>query len=119
VISLWLPVAIWMAAIYVGAGIPAPTLAPVVSVSDTFLHLMAYSGLALLTLRATARGRWAGVTSAALLLAFAIVIIHGATVEIEQLFMPTRTAEWRDLANDATGAALGLLPAWVWSKMKG
>ena len=118
-ISLWLPVAMWMAAIYIGAAIPAPTLDTVVSVSDTVLHTIIYAGLALLTLRATARGRWAGVTSAALLVAFAIVVAHGATVEIEQMFVPTRQAEWRDLANDAIGAAVGLLPAWVWSKIKG
>jgi VanZ family protein len=119
VISLWLPVALWMAAIYFGAGLPAPALAPVAAVPDTFLHMAAYVGLALLTLRATARGRWAGVTSAALALAFAITLIHGVSVEIEQMFVPSRMAEWRDLVNDAIGAALGLLGAWGWSKMKG
>ena len=117
--GLWLPAALWMAAISIGAAIPAPDLGPVASVSDTVLHTLGYSGLALLTLRATARGRWAGVTAAALSLAFAIAVLHGASVEIEQMFVPTRMAEWRDLGNDAIGAALGLLPAWVWSKMKG
>jgi VanZ family protein len=119
VISLWLPVALWMAAIYFGAAIPAPALAPAAAVPDTFLHIAAYGGLAMLTLRATARGRWAGVTSTALVLAFAIALVHGVTVEIEQMFVPSRMAEWRDLANDALGAALGLVPAWLWSKMKG
>ena len=118
-ISLWLPVAVYMAVIYVGAGVPAPELGPVAAVSDTVMHMSVYAGLALLTLRATARGRWAGVTSAALALAFAIVVLHGVTVEIEQMFVPTRMAEWRDLGNDAVGAALGLLPAWGWSKIKG
>jgi VanZ family protein len=57
-----------------------------------------------------------------LLLAFVIAVVHGATVEIEQLFVPTRFAEWRDLGNDAIGAAVGLLGAllwrrWRWSKI--
>jgi len=118
VIFLWLPVAAWMAAIYYGAALHI-TQSDVAGLSDTVLHTAGYAGLSLLTLRATARGRWAGVTSAALALAFTIATLHGATVEIEQMFLPWRQAEWRDLVNDAAGAALGLLPAWVWSKMKG
>ncbi len=124
-ISLWLPVAVYMAAIYWGSGVSqAP--GPAAQISDTVLHMGGYFGLALLTLRATAGGRWAGVTPRALLLAFVIATVHGATVEFEQMFVPTRYAEWRDLWNDAIGAAAGLFVGWLgatmrWgkSKMKG
>ena len=116
-IGLWLPVALWMGAIYWGAALPfVPS--PVASFSDTVLHMAAYSGLALLALRATAGGRWSGVTTRALALAFVIAVIHGMTVEWEQMYIPSRFAEWRDVGNDVIGTVAGLIPAWAWSKMK-
>ena len=117
-ISLWLPVAAWMAAIYYGAGM-AVVPGPVASFSDTTLHMAGYTGLALLTLRALARGRWSGVTSTTLLLALAIVTLHGLSVEWEQMYIPTRSAEWRDVGNDIIGASAGLAAAWAWSKIRG
>jgi VanZ family protein len=117
VISLWLPVALWMGAIYWGASLPLVP-GPVALFSDTVLHIAGYSGLALLTLRATARGRWSGVTTRALALAFVIAVIHGLTVEWEQMYIPSRFAEWRDVGNDAIGAFGSLVAAWAWSKMK-
>ena len=51
-------------------------------------------------------------------IAFVIAVVHGVTVEVEQLFVPSRLAEWRDVGNDAIGAAAGLIPAWAWSKIK-
>jgi VanZ family protein len=121
--GLWLPVALLMAAIYVGAGLPSVP-GPAATVSDTVLHGGAYFVLSILTLRATAGGRRDGVTGRALILAFVIAVAHGASVEIEQMFTPTRLAEWRDLWNDMVGGAAGLLLAWLWvqlpwGKMKG
>jgi VanZ family protein len=118
VIGLWLPAVAWMAAIYIGAVLPS-TPAPASGFRDTYLHMAAYSGLALLLLRALAGGRWSGVTPRTLLLALVLASLHGASVEIEQMFTPTRLAEWRDLGSDVIGAAVALLPAWVWSKIKG
>lgn len=116
-ISLWLPVAAWMAAIYYGSGM-AVVPGPVGQISDTYLHASAYASLSLLTLRATAKGRWAGVTATALLAAFVIAVVHGMSVEWEQMYVPTRMAEWRDVGNDVIGALLGLGPAWAWSKIR-
>ncbi len=114
--KLWLPVAAYMAAMYYGAAMTqAP--GPAAGLSDTLLHMAAYAGLAVLTLRATSGGRWAGVTGRALVLAFTIATIHGMTVEIEQLFVPSRFAEWRDVGNDAIGAAAGLGAVWAWGKL--
>lgn len=117
-ISLWLPVALWMGAIYWGAALPEVP-ATVASISDTIQHLAAYSGLALLLLRATASGRWRGVTTRAVLLALAIAVVHGMTVEWQQMYIPSRTAEWRDVGNDAVGALAGLIPCWAWSRIQG
>lgn len=119
-ISLWLPVALWMGAIYWGAALPNDQIPETVaSFSDTVLHMSGYAGLALLTLRATAGGRRQGVTPRALLLAFVIAVAHGLTVEWEQMYIPTRFAEWRDVGNDMIGALIALAPAWAWSKIKG
>ncbi len=115
-IGLWLPVAAWMAAIFYGAALPG-TPAAVAGFSDTFMHMGGYAGLAILTLRATAGGRWRGVTSASMSLAFLIAVAHGAAVEIEQMFVPARFAEWRDLGNDALGAVAGLFVVWAWGKL--
>jgi len=115
VISLWGPVAVYMAAIYYGAALP---MTPVVSgISDTVLHLSANAGLALLVLRATSGGRWSGVGTRTLALALVITTLHGMSVEVEQMFVPTRFAEWRDVGNDFIGALAGLVAVWAWGKL--
>ncbi len=115
-IGLWLPVAAWMAAIFYGAAMPGtPSL--VARLSDTVMHMGGYVGLTLLTLRAVAGGRWRGVTRRSMTIAFLIAVTHGALVEIEQMFIPTRFAEWRDLGNDAIGAAAALVAVWAWGKL--
>ena len=116
-IGLWLPVVAWMAAIYYGSAMTSVPR-PAAAVSDTILHMSGYAGLALLTLRATSRAKWAGVTLAALAMALLIATVHGLTVEWLQMHVPTRSAEWRDVVNDVLGALLGLLPVWAWSKIR-
>ena len=107
-----------MAAIFYGASLETMP-GPVGNwFSDTFLHTAGYSGLALVTLRAVARGRWAGVSVAALVVSWLIAILHGAAVEWMQMFVPSRSAEWRDLANDAIGALVGLGAAGAWGIMR-
>ena len=117
-ISLWLPVALWMAAIYWGAG-SSSVPSTVQNISDTVRHMFAYAGLALLALRAVAKGRWANVTAAAVAIALVIAVVHGLTVEWEQMYIPERVAEWRDVGNDIIGAMAGLGAAWAWSKIRG
>ena len=111
---LWLPVAIYMIAIYVGAAVkqvPGP------AASDTVMHTAAYAGLAIVTLRATAGGTRSGMTRRAMILALAIATIHGISVEVEQMFVPWRLAEWRDVGNDVIGAVAGVSVAWAWGKL--
>ena len=117
-ISLWLPVAVLMAAIYYGATAPDVPAEVGHGVSDTVLHAGAYTVLALLTLRATARGRWAAVNRGTMIAAFVIAMLHGVSVEWIQMYIPTRFAEWRDVWNDAAGAAAGLGAAWAWGIMR-
>lgn len=117
-IGRWLPVAVYMAAIYYGAALP-DVPGPAGRVPDTLLHMGGYAVLALLTLRATSGGSWAGVTRRALAAAFVIATVHGLTVEWEQMYVPSRYAEWRDVWNNAAGAIAALAAAWAWSTMKG
>jgi len=117
-ILLWSPVALYMAAIFYGASL-SNVPGPVESwFSDTILHGAGYFGLALITLRAVAGGRWTRVTLSALAIAWCISVLHGAAVEWMQMSVPTRSAEWRDLANDAIGAGLALGAAGAWGIMR-
>jgi VanZ family protein len=118
VISLWLPVAVYMAAIYYAATAPSVP-APIEDwFPDTITHAAAYTVMAVLTLRATARGRWSCVGRGAIVAAFVISMLHGLSVEWIQMYLPEHFAEWRDVWNDAAGAAVGLGAAWAWSIMR-
>jgi VanZ family protein len=117
--ALWLPVAVYMAVIYYGATMPHVP-APVEDMfPDTVQHAAGYTVMALLTLRATAGGTRRGMTRGAMLAAFVIAMLHGLSVEWIQMFLPNRFAEWRDVWNNAAGAAVGIGAAWAWSIMKG
>ena len=56
-IGLWGPVVVLMAAIYYGAAL-SQVPGPAAGLSDTVLHMSGYAGLALITVRAVAGGRW-------------------------------------------------------------
>ena len=115
-IGLWGPVVVYMAAIYYGAGM-TQVPGPAAQVPDTLLHMGGYAGLAVVTLRAVASGRWSGVTYRAMTLALLITTLHGMSVEVEQMFVPSRMAEWRDVGNDIIGALAGLVVVWAWGKL--
>jgi VanZ family protein len=109
---LWLPVMLYMAAIFVASSLPDP---PVPSdVPDVSLHGVAYFGLTLLTIRAVARGRWVGVSLGTLVVAWLIAVAYGVTDEWHQSFVPNRHAEWRDLQADAIGAFAAAAVVWLW-----
>jgi VanZ family protein len=112
-VSLWLPVAAYMAAIFYASSIPDPPAPP--GVPDVDLHAAVYFGLMLLVARAVANGTWARVTAGALAAAWCVTVAYGATDEWHQMFVPNRHAELRDLAADAAGAfaAAIALKAWV------
>jgi VanZ family protein len=116
VITLWGPVVAWMAAIYYGAAL-TQVPGPAAQVSDTVLHMGGYAGLAAVTLRAVAGGRWSGITYRAMAVALVIATVHGMSVEVEQMFVPSRMAEWRDVGNDVLGACAGVFAVWAWGRL--
>lgn len=110
---LWLPVVLYMAAIFVASSSPDPPMPS--DVSDVSLHEVAYFGLTLFVIRALARGEWRGVTAMTLVLAWLIAVAYGATDEWHQSFVPNRHAELRDLGSDAIGALAAAIVAGAWS----
>jgi VanZ family protein len=111
-LSLWGPVALYMAGLFYLSSLPvlpAASLTP-----DWTQHLIAYAGLALVTLRATAGGRWSAVGARALVLAWIIAALYGVSDEFHQAFVPSRAADVRDVIADSVGAALALAAARAW-----
>lgn len=110
---LWGPVLAYMAALFLlssQAVLPGSSLTP-----DWTQHGAAYAGLALVALRATSGGRWAGVDAGTVITAWLIASAYGVSDEVHQSFVPERMADVRDVIADAAGAALGLGAAWAWS----
>jgi VanZ family protein len=107
VTRLWLPVLLYMAAIFTVSGMSSPPMPS--DVPDVSLHAVAYFGLGLLLIRALAGGTWKGVTTWALVLACVIAIAYGATDEWHQSFVANRHADLRDLRADAIGACVAAI----------
>jgi hypothetical protein len=107
------PAFVWMIAIFVSTSIPDLGALPG-GVSDISLHSSAYAVLGALLLRGFAAARWSGVTLGAVLLTIASAAAYGAFDEWHQLYVPGRTADLRDLAADAIGAAAAAGALWAW-----
>ena len=112
-VRAWLPVAIYMLAIFVVSAQPDPQVPD--GVSDKRLHAIAYAGLAILMFRALTRQRLASMTREAIVIAFILTTGYAATDEIHQWFVPGRTADVYDFLADMIGASVGLLGCWAWS----
>lgn len=113
---LWGPPIGLMVALYWASSRPDLTSLPP-GVSDKVAHFGAYFVLAALSQRATAGGRWAGVSGRSALAAWAIAAAYGALDEVHQMLTPGRFPAVADWIADALGAAaalvLGLLVAGV------
>lgn len=79
------------------------------------VHLLAYAGLSVLTVRALARRQWQHVTWRVVLGAIAISTAYGVSDEYHQRFVPGRTFELLDMAADAIGSVIGASAAGAWS----
>ena len=106
----------------VATHVPNPPAVVPVQVSDTWLHLVAYLGLAVLLVQGIAGVRPGSRRDAGLLWAGAVV--YGALDEVTQMVPALhRTAEWKDWAADVAGAAIGvlvgILVSRVWSAQGG
>lgn len=76
-------------------------------ISDRILHVVEYAGLAVLLVRAFRResAPW----GAAIVVAFVLTSLYGATDEYHQAFVPGRVSDARDWIADTIGAFAGAL----------
>jgi VanZ family protein len=102
-----------MIAIHISSSMSDPWEPP--GVSDKTLHVVAYGGLALLSLRALAGGAWRGVTRWTLIGCCAIALLYGVKDEWQQSYTPGRTADPMDLVADLAGAVIAASAAGAWS----
>ena len=101
----WLPPALWAAAIFIQSSfraLPHPELG--FRVSDKVAHAVVYAALAWLVLRAL-RGAQGMPLSRAAWWAFCAAVLYGATDELHQGLVPSRSMDWGDWIADAAGAA--------------
>ena len=106
---LWAPALAVMALIFAVSSMSAPPAPP--QVNDKVEHFLAYGVLALLVLRATSGGGWAGVSRGALLAAWGVAAVYGVSDEVHQSFVPGRASDPADVVADALGAAVALVAA--------
>jgi len=106
-LTVWLPVVIWVAVIFTFSSIPS--LSTGLGTWDTILrkgaHLTEYAVLGGLLYRALGREP----------LALAMGIAYAATDELHQYFVRGRHASPVDVAIDAVGVAVGML---VWLRLR-
>lgn len=122
-LRLWLPVLAYMGLLFVlsaqpGKDGPSPFPAWIAEAPDWLQHGVAYAGLALITLRATASGRWSHVAWPTLVAAWVVATLYGVFDEWHQSFVPGREQDIRDVLADAAGAAVALGAAWAWGIIK-
>ena len=110
-LSLWAPVALSMAVIFhasSGADVSLPE-----GFDDKPAHSLAYTVLGGLIVRALAGGLGARVGASIALLGIVLATAYGIALEILQLFVPGRYAEWADVGANVIGASLGALVCWL------
>jgi VanZ family protein len=109
VLSLWLPVLLWMAALF---GFSAQSSGGGgLSIPDWASHGTAYAILSGLVCRALAGGWRAPLTRRGALLAVLLSTAYGVSDEYHQSFVPHRDASLADVGKDFGGA---LLAAGLW-----
>src|SRR5262245_56781769 len=105
---LWVPVAAYMAVIFVLSSIPNPQTV-YQPCSDKVLHYPLYGCRAALVVRPVAGGFDRPVTIRTVIAAVIVSAFYGATDEVHQHFVPPRQMDAWDLAADSVGAAASAL----------
>ena len=113
--------AVYWVAMCVGTHVPNPPDVVPTNVSDTWLHLGAYLGLAVLLVGSLAVSR--PVSRRDAIRVWLVAVSYGALDELAQMIpVLHRSAEWKDLGADAVGAAVGAAAGLVaarWIRARG
>ncbi len=115
----WIPAAAYAAVIFwlSSQSRPLPFLPSPIFDFDKLLHAVEYAVLGALLFRAL---RLSGLPPRhALLLAFALASLYGASDEWHQSFVPERSSDPWDWASDSAGGAAGAAAAWVALRHRG
>lgn len=103
-LSLWAPVGVWMAALYVASAQSDIGIAG--RIPDWITHGSAYFILGLLVSRASAGGIGRRFSSSDAVLVVVLCTIYGVSDELHQSFVAGRDSSVWDVAKDLVGAAL-------------
>jgi VanZ family protein len=104
----WFRVLLYCTVIFVQSSFPSPEHTPSILHFDKILHFFAYALLGMLFLRALRNGTIGDREGLVFVLAVLLTGIYGATDELHQYFVPTRSADWRDLIADFLGGCFGV-----------
>ncbi len=111
---VWGPVVLYLLLIFALSSIGSPPGLPA-RISDKTAHVILYSGLGVLLIRALAGVRLAGARLRQALLAVAIGAAYGASDELHQFFVPGRSCDVFDWVSDLAGVVLGAGAVWAWA----
>jgi VanZ family protein len=110
-VRYWGPVLLYMGLIFLSSSRERPGVLS--AAPDYLLHGLAYSGLAVLSVRALAKRIFSGLKAAHVVGGIAIAILYGMSDEWHQLHVPGRDGSLGDILADFVGAALG--GAFLWA----
>lgn len=108
-IKYWVPVLLFAAAIFINSSYPSSPLLKEIPIPffDKILHLVCYSCLGYLLLRALLNYGYSLSRPRLILVAVALGALYGISDEFHQIFVPERTAEIADAVCDFFGSAAG------------
>jgi VanZ family protein len=117
-VKWWLPVVIWMVAIFIGSSIGSlPRLGDIVAdgLIHHAAHMLEFAILSALLLRALSKER--AITSRNMIVTLIIAAVYGASDEFHQRFTPGRSSEGLSVLFDVAGGLIGM---WVyrWRRIK-
>jgi VanZ family protein len=117
-IKWWLPVIVWMSAIFIGSSIGSvPRVGD--KTTDGLMHraahVLEFAVLGALVLRALSKDQPA--TRREMILTLIVITLYGASDEFHQRFTPGRSAEGVSILFDAVGGAMGVW-AYRWSQRR-
>jgi VanZ family protein len=109
----WLPVLLYCLLIFIQSSFPASEHVPEFDFSDKLLHMGAYAVLGFLLYRAFSAMDNGATTVRFIAMSIFLTALYGASDEIHQYFVPSRSAELLDFAADAIGGILGAMTAMI------
>ena len=106
-----LPAILWALVIFVASSIPGSKFPKfILKIDDKVIHISIFLVLGLLVFRALEpRVKKNSFDWLRAVISTSVVTAYGALDEIHQMFVPGRTADFRDAAADAIGAVLSAL----------